>query len=68
MVNFLQVIFGIVLIIVGFMWYWYIKKSTKQKKNSPHTDPFFDETTSFKNYIVSILLILSGLGLILSCF
>jgi len=68
MINFLKVLSGLVLIIVGFMWYRYNKKSTKVNKNSLHTDPFFEETVSFQNYIVSIVLILTGLGLILSCF
>lgn len=68
MINFLKVISGLVLIVAGFMWFRYNKKSTKENKKSPHSDLFFEETVSFQNYIVSIVLILAGLGLILSSF
>lgn len=62
---FIKIIAGALLIVFGILTFIKERKD-KNKENS--FSPFVSEAVKFQGYLVSIVLILIGLGLILSCF
>jgi hypothetical protein len=62
---FIKIISGVILIVFGILSFVKERKGRNKEDSFSH---FVSEAVKFQNYLVSIVLIVIGLGLILSCF
>lgn len=62
---FIKIIAGVLLIVFGILTFLKERKDRNKEDSFSH---LVSEAVKFQGYLVSIILIIIGLGLILSCF